>query len=67
MENFQNQNGPRLEKGWEPLLYIIGPKLPTYRQVFYKTIFCMLRNLFPHFKTLFCIRKFLDGVFDSIF
>ena len=19
MENFQNQNGPRLEKGWEPL------------------------------------------------
>ena len=20
-ENFQNQNGPRLEKGWEPLIY----------------------------------------------
>ena len=20
MENFQNENGPRLEKGWEPLL-----------------------------------------------
>ena len=21
MENFQNENGPRVEKGWKPLLY----------------------------------------------
>ena len=25
-----------------------GPKLPTHRQVFGKTIFCMLRNLSTH-------------------
>ena len=23
MENFQNENGPRLEKGWEPLVYTL--------------------------------------------
>ena len=27
MENFQNENGPRLEKGWEPLIYSIRSKI----------------------------------------
>ena len=32
-----------------PGLYKICPQLPTHRQVFCKTMFCTLRNLFTHF------------------
>ena len=31
-----------------PGLNTIDPKLPTHREVFCKTILCMLRNLFSH-------------------
>ena len=30
MENFQNENGPRLEKGWEPLIYSIPSNVIGY-------------------------------------
>ena len=30
MENFQNENGPRLEKVWEPLLYSFALAIAVY-------------------------------------